>query len=406
MDEGKTFEGLGKSRSALGDLTNRVGKRGFTVREENGIRSFDFTNKDVPKRLCVSPRPCTEIGSLKGNVISSLSKTHNENKDPNKISIDVDADFDGAYCSKGNNVLVTGNSNVDGGDKDIEISVDSCAKIDNIKEDVVTKMDTTVFPNCTDANWPDLEHSSKKSLGDLVITGGDEYAMSGLEIRNEENEPNSLDLGKSDAIESIHTEVNNELKTVVSGNGNDGIDINCCHNEGDYDNHGDNFVLSQSGSIDCPILPDSQESRVFGIDNSSAKLKEDECAYMSGAADSIKSCSCSFCTQAGYIWLDLQHQDIKARLSAMKKSQKEANILAERSCRIKVNEKHGGESSTRGSKLESHLMQQWRSLFQGMAVLWEDEGNQLEASLLPLSDLREKCKSDLELINAKRSEKH
>ncbi|EYU31024.1 hypothetical protein MIMGU_mgv1a011433mg [Erythranthe guttata] len=274
MDEGKTFEGLGKSRSALGDLTNRVGKRGFTVREENGIRSFDFTNKDVPKRLCVSPRPCTEIGSLKGNVISSLSKTHNENKDPNKISIDVDADFDGAYCSKGNNVLVTGNSNVDGGDKDIEISVDSCAKIDNIKEDVVTKMDTTVFPNC-----------------------GDEYAMSGLEIRNEENEPNSLDLGKSDAIESIHTEVNNELKTVVSGNGNDGIDINCCHNEGDYDNHGDNFVLSQSGSIDCPILPDSQESRVFGIDNSSAKLKEDECAYMSGAADSIKSCSCSFCTQ-------------------------------------------------------------------------------------------------------------
>ncbi|KAL6565482.1 hypothetical protein OROHE_004537 [Orobanche hederae] len=137
------------------------------------------------------------------------------------------------------------------------------------------------------------------------------------------------------------------------------------------------------------------------------------------------------------MWLDLNYQDSKARLSVAKKIQKDASILAERSSRIKFSEKSGTESFIRVSKLESHLIYQWRSLFQRTSYIWEKEGNQLinpliepvgadypvvhkesqgadanfykhkgEASLLPLIELREKCKTDSDLINDKRTRNH
>ncbi|KAL6539785.1 hypothetical protein OROHE_011556 [Orobanche hederae] len=107
------------------------------------------------------------------------------------------------------------------------------------------------------------------------------------------------------------------------------------------------------------------------------------------------------------MWLDLNYQDSKARLSVTKKSQKDASILAERSSRIKFSEKSGTESFIRASKSESHhLIYQWRSLFQRTSDIWEKEGNQLEASLLPLIEVREKCKTDSDLINAKRTGNH
>ncbi|KAI3451134.1 hypothetical protein Pfo_007799 [Paulownia fortunei] len=491
MAEGSTSGGLSKSRSVLGDLTNRIGKRGFSGREKHRIKNFDFNDKDVVKRICVSPSPCTEINSLKGNVISGLSKIPNENRDPNvsgsgsnyvisKNSIDVDADCDGGHCVNGKNVVM-GNSKIYGGNKDIEIldlsgggvvsqsvnelDVDNdCAQIDYSKDDALPRMDKIATQNYIDSNvnsiateadgcgnldslkekmilgiaevvnenkCPCLEHSDRKNVVDSTIIGSGEYVVCSSKIYNEENDPNLIDLGRGDAIQSTNIKANGEFghsfpadtSRTVSESGNDCLhdgkncdagevnlslegtqsDINYYHN--DVDGHNaDNFVVSQSGSIDCTVMPESQESRVFGVDRS-AKLKEDECANMSGGTDSIKACSCSFCTKAAYIWLDLNHQDIKARLSAMKKSQKDASILAERSCRIKVTEKHGAESSTRVSKLESHLIYQWRSLFQRTADIWEEEGNQLEASLLPLTDLREKCKTDLELINAKMTEK-
>lgn len=70
----------------------------------------------------------------------------------------------------------------------------------------------------------------------------------------------------------------------------------------------------------------------------------------------------------------------------MKKSQKDATMLAE-TVRMKVNEKRGAASVTRVSKLESHLMYQWRSLFQRMTDIWEDEGNQLVSPLVSFTYL-------------------
>ncbi|EPS60131.1 hypothetical protein M569_14672, partial [Genlisea aurea] len=92
--------------------------------------------------------------------------------------------------------------------------------------------------------------------------------------------------------------------------------------------------------------------------------------------ESIKTCSCSFCLKAGLLWLDLQHQDVKARASAVKKSQREASILAELSFRSKITTKETA-MTTRVCKMEAHLMHQWRSLFHHTANVWEKEAKDL-----------------------------
>lgn len=300
MDEENTSLRLGKSRSVLGDLTNRIGKRGFSGIEESG-------NKDVVKRICVSPRPCTEINSLKSSVISGFSKRHTENVSGLGSGYAADSEF--AHCSKGKTVEIE-NTNVHGGNKDIKIldlmagdvisesinnsiSVDNeaasqnytdtnipvtsvvteapgCGKLDPSKDNIISDIAQVADDN----NCPSLEHSFRKNVVDHSIVGGGECSLSSSKIYNEENDPNLLDLGRGDAIDSSNTEVNNDMD----------------------DHHADNFVLSQSGSIDCQILPESPESTVLGVDGS-AKLKEDECAYMSGGIDSIRTCSCSFCTK-------------------------------------------------------------------------------------------------------------
>lgn len=424
MAEGNASGGKSRSRSALGDVTNRVGKRGFSGREKDGLKSFDFNDRDAVKRVCASPRPCSEINSLKGNVISGLSKISNENRDSNLYD-----DLKG-----GNKVISCFRSHA-GHDKSSILdpdSGDSCSQTELSKNNL-PRINEVAGQNRVDPKLADFEGvkvlnpiadvadgcSQLESVKDNKISGTAEVA--------DENKRSSLDFGMYESIHSVNTEAGNELgdsspadtsRTVSEigdeflhdGQNRDVGEENISPegtqsdiNDLDYHN-ADNFVLSQSGSIDCTILPQSQESRVLGRDKST-ELKENECAQMTGGPNSIKTCSCSFCTKAAYIWLDLQQKDIKARLSALKKSQKDASILAERSCRIKVNEKHGAESINRASKMESHLMHQWRSLFQHMADIWEVESNQLESSLLPLNSLRDKCKAEMELINAKLSEK-
>lgn len=453
MAEGNASGGQSRSRSALRDVTNRIGKRGFSGRERDGVKSFDFNERDAVKRVCVSPRPCSEINSLKGNVISSLSKIPNENRDSNLYD-----DCDGVHCLKGKNNVI-GNSKFHADcDKDkildlrggnvVSQSVNELDVVENdsgdrcgqteLSKNSLPKVDEVAGQNRVDPNMANLEGGkvlnsiTNEVDGCSQLDSIKENKISGAAEVANENKCSSLDFGMFGTIHSVNTEANNELgdssaadtSRTVSETGNDFLhdgqncdvgeeiisregtqsDINHHHNDLD-DHNADNFVLSQSGSIDCAVLPQSQESRVFGIDKST-ELKEDECAHMTVGTNAIKACSCSFCTKAAYIWLDLHQKDIKARLSALKKSQKDASILAERSCRIKVNETHSVESITRASKLESHLKHQWRSLFQHMSDIWEAESNQLEASLLPLNNLRDKCKAEMELINAKQSEKH
>lgn len=65
-------------------------------------------------------------------------------------------------------------------------------------------------------------------------------------------------------------------------------------------------------------------------------------------------------------------------LQALKKSQKEASILVQRSCRAKETDPpHGHMNPIKGSKLETELTDQWRLLFRSMADILAHESNQL-----------------------------
>ncbi|XP_042019722.1 uncharacterized protein LOC121767506 [Salvia splendens] len=375
MAEGSGSRGQSRSRPALGDVTNRIGKRGFSAREKGEGRGFDFSGKDTVKRICVSPRPC-----------SGLSKIPFENREGNlKGGNDVIGSFkfnDGGEKGK---ILDPRGGNV------VNVSIN---ELDYIDDDGSSNgCDGVAGLNCLD---PDLENLE----GEEGLNSVD--GCSPLDSLKENKIFGTADeLGESSHADTSWTV--SETGVDFLHDGEENISLEGTQGEHNHldDHNADNFVVSQSGSVDFTALPQSQESRVFGIDKGK-KLEEDECALMTGGSKAINACSCSFCSKAQYLWLDLHQKDIKARLSALKKSQKDASILAERSSRMKVNEKHGGDSS----KLESHLMNQWRSLFQHMSDIWAAETSQLEASLLPLNNLRDKCKVEMELNNAKLPEKH
>ncbi|CAK8578818.1 unnamed protein product [Lathyrus sativus] len=122
----------------------------------------------------------------------------------------------------------------------------------------------------------------------------------------------------------------------------------------------------------------------------------------------LKNCTCSFCSKAAYIWSDLHYQDVKGRLTALRKSQKEARLVVQKvsginDTRTIINEQQG---ATDPSDLESTLMHQWKSLFVYMESILGHESRQLESSFEKLKDLRENCKNDLESTTNSSSGNH
>ncbi|EOA13713.1 hypothetical protein CARUB_v10026784mg [Capsella rubella] len=113
------------------------------------------------------------------------------------------------------------------------------------------------------------------------------------------------------------------------------------------------------------------------------------------ADDELKSCSCSFCLKAAYIWSDLHYQDIKGRLSVLKKSQKEASNLIRRNGKGKPTNNYGSENSNNSADTET-VMGQWTSLFLNMEGILARESKHLQNSFVAMKDLREDCKIDLE----------
>ncbi|KAK4592245.1 hypothetical protein RGQ29_016672 [Quercus rubra] len=161
-----------------------------------------------------------------------------------------------------------------------------------------------------------------------------------------------------------------------------------------------NLTSSNYGSIESPRLPKSQGSKFHQLERCTG-LKGDGCANLNAGDNILKGCSCSFCLTASYIWSDLHYQDIKGRISVLKKSQKEASILVQR---LKETDTHG-QGNSKSLNLESDLTSQWKSLFIRMEDIFVHESNQLHASFNTLKDLRENCKMDLEMINGMASDK-
>ncbi|KAK4785097.1 hypothetical protein SAY86_001786 [Trapa natans] len=159
------------------------------------------------------------------------------------------------------------------------------------------------------------------------------------------------------------------------------------------------LASNKSGSIEWSRLPLNSQVGTFELEKCKF-LKGSEARTCQGK-DLIGDCSCSFCLKAAYIWSDLHYQDIKGRVNALRKSQKEASILLHE---ISKGKDIGANIFSNTSKpseldLESSLVNQWRSLFLHMENVLAQENNQLQANYTALSDLRENCKMDLEVIN-------
>ncbi|KAL5703937.1 hypothetical protein ACHQM5_022428 [Ranunculus cassubicifolius] len=142
-------------------------------------------------------------------------------------------------------------------------------------------------------------------------------------------------------------------------------------------------------------LPSSQE----GDSEKCAFLNFDGTPNTTMGTDFLKTCSCSFCLKAAYIWTDLQYQDTKGRIAALKRSRKDVRSVIEKSCTYGGFGKNVNAISTKPTKLEHDLMGQWRSLFLHTEDVLIRESSQLQSSLLNLKDLRDNCKSDLEMTS-------
>ncbi|KAB2002336.1 hypothetical protein ERO13_D11G056300v2 [Gossypium hirsutum] len=119
------------------------------------------------------------------------------------------------------------------------------------------------------------------------------------------------------------------------------------------------LASSEGGCVEWLRLPksSSQGFRSFELERC-VGLKNDV-SNLNAGADMLKACSCSFC------------------LKVLKRSQKEASILVQKSCSGKETDIQNLGNPNKSSKLESDLTSQWRSLFLNMEDIFVHESNQL-----------------------------
>ncbi|RWR93011.1 hypothetical protein CKAN_02224100 [Cinnamomum micranthum f. kanehirae] len=157
--------------------------------------------------------------------------------------------------------------------------------------------------------------------------------------------------------------------------------------------------LDKMGSTACLGESGSLGSKLFGIEGSGkaqvscsgdAGLNPNDCV------ESDKTCSCPFCLKAAYLWSDLNYQDVRERLNALKKSRRQVRQLV-----ASYNYSEFGQiahdGSDRSAKIELDLMHQWQSLFLQTEDALVHESNRLQSDLLKLRNLKENCERDLEM---------
>lgn len=116
-------------------------------------------------------------------------------------------------------------------------------------------------------------------------------------------------------------------------------------------------------------------------------------------AVATKSCACSFCLKAAFMWMDLHYQDARSRLSVLKKNIKFARLLEEKSRGSEYAANVAGYNSKRAVGMEFELSQQQRSLFLYTENALVRESTQLHSTFVKLKELRENCKTNLETIS-------
>ncbi|KAM0971263.1 hypothetical protein ACFX13_019478 [Malus domestica] len=377
MSSDNSTDGSCKSRRVLSDLTNRPIKRGFSmVSAASGAKSRDEFGKIVDlenrgskfaKQLSlgvedlVGEKCKTKTGAdCNPEALSSPKGTQESVFSPTYSDIDD--------SSNDNSDSVTLTMSNDMGER----SSDSGANAGSALE-----VSDALMDNCS--SIASISKCSGMSKKDCCGGGGKcQYDKPGH--ISEVNQSGPLYEG---------------LVTVVRGN-----------NEKDLG--GGKVATTKYDSNEWSRLPRSQscsKSHEFKKLERCTTLKGGGSADLNVGDDLLKDCSCSFCLKAAHILSDLQYQDIKGRIAALKRSKKEASVLVEKSVRGKEINTKGQLHPNKASKSEYDLSSQWRSLFLNMKDVLVHESNHLEDCYVALKNLRDNCKTELEITSGMPSEK-
>ncbi|CAO2830678.1 unnamed protein product [Amaranthus hypochondriacus] len=355
MDEDKSEKSNEKeSRNALGDITNQLGKRKFSLisKSENKNNIAFDTDKDTNSLKQVD-RAIDKL-EKEGNTILKFPRLSNEaglsplkgGKTYRLLSPSIDSRKDTV--------------NVGYGTKENHKSV-----LDSI--DLYTvKVAETLRESCV---LGVQSGESSKPIERECVEGENE-------CQNEE----TIEISDVGENESSHEVLGTQVVSQSGGNQSvDRLMTNKC----------ESFVSSR--------LDESNEMQGFGLERC-ALLKGDIVgSCVADNTDSIKDCSCSFCSKAAFALSDLHYQDLKGRIRALAKSQKEASNLAQKYNTYNLKGEHALGNFSEAAQLEIDLMNQWRSLFLQMEDTFGNERSELKNDLLTLKDIRDDMKMDLEI---------
>ncbi|OIW17876.1 hypothetical protein TanjilG_14122 [Lupinus angustifolius] len=224
---------------------------------------------------------------------------------------------------------------------------------------------------------------SEFQLQKKICLGEENFVAKKIQLKFGEADTCHKDKGKGPCVSNVWDE-SNLLTENPSGFGEktqDRLDCGVPMGSHGVENNGREFRVAD----DLPIAVESSMATI-SASHDSKFVGLERCAVLKGIAnansalgseDLIKNCTCSFCSKAAYIWSDLYYQDVKGRITALRKSQKEANMLVHKFSGGKEPIMSDQQNTSESSKLESTLMDQWKSLFVHMENTFSQEISQL-----------------------------
>lgn len=377
MSSDNSTDGFCKSRRVLGDLTNRPIKRGFSmISADSGTKSLNAVGKNVDCEHRIS-----KVAKQVFLGVEDLVREKCEKK------TGVDCKPEALSSPKGTQESVFSPTYSD---------IDDSPNDNN--DSVTLTMSNDIGEKSSDSG---ANASSVLEVGDALMDNASSIASiakcSGMCKNDCCGGGEKCQYKKAGHISEINQSVPpyEGLVTVVHGNDEKGLGVG-------------KVAATKYGSNEWSMLPRSQScSKVHEFEKLErcTALKGGGSADLSVGDDLLKDCSCSFCLKAAHILSDLQYQDIKGRIAALKKSKKEANILVEKSVKGKESDTKGRLHPNKVSKLENDLSSQWRSLFLNMEDVLVHESNHLQDSYVTLKKLRDNCKTELEVTSGMPYEK-
>ncbi|CAL0329949.1 unnamed protein product [Lupinus luteus] len=289
-------------------------------------------------------------------------------------------------------------------------------------EDYLTATVFKTRPALTDVT----NHPTKRSFSSIAGAGDDSdlqpqkkiclgeenFVAKKDQLKFDEADTNHKDKGKNPCVSNVldESKLLTENPSVFGEKNQDRLDCGVSMgNHGVQNNErefrvADDLPMAVESSM--PTISVSHDSKFVGLERCSALKGIADANSAIASEDLIKNCTCSFCSKAAYIWSDLYYQDVKGRLTTLRKSQKEANLLVRKFSGGKEPITSDEQNTSESSKLESTLMDQWKSLFVHMENTFSQEISQLESSCVTIKNLRDNCKTDLESSDNSHSDNH